>query len=61
LFINVEINLECPIPKIPGCQAAAVMPSFEAWMVLAQLVVARTVVAFGPVDIFLDLEEHNPD
>ena len=56
----MEINLECPIPKIPGCQAAAVMPSFEAWMVLAQLVVARIVVAFGPVDIFLDLEEHSP-
>jgi hypothetical protein len=61
LFTNAKIILESPIPKIPGYQAAAAMPSFEGWMVLAQLVVARIVAVFGPVDIFLDLEEHIPD
>lgn len=51
--LDAEIILECPIPKNPGCQAAAVMPSFEEWMVPAQLVVARIAVVFGLVGIFL--------
>lgn len=37
----------------PGCQAAAVMPNFEAWMAFAQLVVARIAVVFGLVGRFL--------
>ena len=56
-----EIILECPIPKNPGCQAAAVMPSFEEWMVPAQLVVARIVVVFGLVGIFLGFGRDIPD
>jgi hypothetical protein len=58
--LDAEIILECPIPKNPGCQAAAVMPNFEAWLVLAQFVVAHIAVVFGLAGIFLGFGKDIP-
>ena len=60
LFADAEIILECPIPKIPGCQAVAGMPSSEAWMVPAQPVVARIAVVFGLAGKFLGFGTDTP-